>query len=257
MKSVFRHILVVSAIIMILMTACGRSDEKVIPRGKLSRIYAEMLLTDQWVKESVDVRRMADTTLIYEPILEKYGYDKMDYIHTVDVYLDDPERFAKIWEKTSEILGERLKELKSLKEAIEEEREKNKIITDFCAEIHFPYMYSEPYVHYYDSLSVEMDTLLFSYRFTNIERSDTTYDGLIMNVRTDTLSVIDSLARIDSLAAADSIVSFDKKEITDKVQKVAKPVENLIKAPVAKDKNALEISTVPARKMKQIKEFGK
>ena len=105
---------------MLLFSSCLKEEDKVIPKGKLAKIYAEMLLTDQWIQDTPGIRYVADTSLIYEPILEKYGYDKMDYLHTVDRYLDDPERFSRIWRETSDILDARLKEAKKRRAALDD-----------------------------------------------------------------------------------------------------------------------------------------
>ena len=48
--------------------SCSKGP-RVIPRGKMARIYAEMLVTDQWINSTPSVRRMADTSLVYEHIL--------------------------------------------------------------------------------------------------------------------------------------------------------------------------------------------
>lgn len=218
MKQTLTHI-ILSALIAVILLACGKADEQeVIPRKQLSRIYAEMLMTDQWITTTRDMRKIADTTLVYEPILMKYGYTSEDYRHTVDVYLNDPERFSRIWRETSKILEKRVSELKKLQVQIEEaERRRKAITTDFDAAIHFPYMHDEPYVHYYDSVSVEMDSLTRSYRLKSIETADTVYDRLVMTIIKDTLAV-----------SADSAeVAKEEKKESVKPQKVEKTMRKL------------------------------
>ena len=84
-------------IAVVVFASCSSKDEaEVIPRDTMADIYVEMLMMDQWITTIPGMRIIADTSLVYEPILEKYGYDKMDYIHSVDVYMDDPERFSRI-----------------------------------------------------------------------------------------------------------------------------------------------------------------
>ena len=80
-------------ILALAASSCSRGP-RVIPRGKMARIYAEMLVTDQWINSTPSVKRMADTSLVYEPILEKYGYTTEDYRRSVEVYMDDPERYS-------------------------------------------------------------------------------------------------------------------------------------------------------------------
>lgn len=197
-----RHILTVMAVLLLTLS-CGGEKDKVIPRSKLAEIYAEMLVTDQWIITNPGNRRQADTSLVYEPILQKYGYTSADYRNSVDVYLNDPERFGRILRSTGEILDKKLAALKERKEeiiraeALKALREAMKIDVDVDIETYFPYLADEPYVHYFDSLSVEPDTLSI-YRFRNIDRGDTIYRDLRM-------IILDSLQVADTLMVKDSI----------------------------------------------------
>ena len=198
-----RHILSILACAFILVS-CDGSRDKVIPRAKLAQMYAEMLITDQWISGAPALRRNADTSLVYEPILQKYGYTSADYRKSIDKYMDDPERFSRILRETAGILDKKLEELGKRKaeldliKAREVFLETLKYEADFNAEEFFPYLFEEPYVHYYDSLEVKPDSVLQIYRLRNIERCDTIYEGLKM-------VVIDSLAVRDSLALTDTI----------------------------------------------------
>lgn len=185
MKKVFLHIPAVLAALL-LCFACSDDESKVIPRGKMAKIYAEMLVMDQWAVSDSRLRQKADTSLIYEPIFEKYGYDGEDYRASVEYYMNDPERFSRILRESADILDARIEELKNLKQELMEQEKINRLITDFDISDFYPYLSSEPYVHYYDSLAVELDTLS-TYRLVSIERADTLYDCLRMIVQTDTL----------------------------------------------------------------------
>lgn len=191
-----RHILMLMACALSLIS-CSDRGGRVIPRAKLAEIYAEMFVTDQWVLSTPSVRRIADTSLVYEPILEKYGYTSEDYRKSVDSYMDDPERFSRILRSSVGILDKRLEELNKKKEELDHLKALEKLLqqlkyeSDFKAEEFFPYLFDEPYVHYYDSLSVEPDSVLMVYRLKNIERADTIFDGLAVIVR-DSLDVADT-----------------------------------------------------------------
>lgn len=199
MRKVFRYIFAVIAA-AVLLSSCNGDEAEVIPRAKLSEIYAEMLMTDQWITSTPGIRHIADTSLVYEPILEKYGYDSEDYRKTVDKYMDDPERFSRILRSTVEIFDERLEELRAQEKELEEAEARRKRLeklryhSDFKPEEFFPYLFDEPYVHYYDSLSIAPDSTLWIYRLQNISGTDTLYDGLRMIVVSDTLAVSDSVA---------------------------------------------------------------
>lgn len=88
LKIVFSLTIMVAAVI-----SCDRSA-RVIPAGKMEKIYREMLLADQWLADNPEKRTMADTTWFYEPIFRKYGFTLNDYQKSVDVYLNDPKRYA-------------------------------------------------------------------------------------------------------------------------------------------------------------------
>lgn len=187
------HIAVIMLAAVTLLPSCGNNDEgKVIPRGKLSRIYAEMLVTDQWITSTPGVRMIADTSLVYAPILEKYGYDLDDYLVSLEVYMDDPERFARILRKSGEMIGSQIEDAERRLTELQRKAMLPKIEGDFKPEEFFPYMFDEPYVHYFDSLTFEPDSLLQIYRLIHIERTDTVFEGVRMKVRTDTLAVADS-----------------------------------------------------------------
>lgn len=197
------------------LTSCKKDEVEVIPRSKLAQIYAEMLVTDQWITNTQGVRLIADTSMVYEPILEKYGYDIEDYLHSVDAYMDDPERFARIFRTSGEIIEKRLKELRRQQYILDQIASLPNIRVDFRPEKFAPYLFGESYVHYYDSLAVVVDTADLSYKLLDIARSDTTYDGIRMVIRdtipADSLAVADSLALADSLAKTDSLSKIEKK----------------------------------------------
>ena len=192
-----RYISALFAVVLFL-SSCSGDEGKVIPRSKLAEIYAEMLITDQWIYDTPGVRRTADTSLVYEPIFQKYGYTTADYRASVDRYMDDPERFSRILRTTVQILDKKIVQLNLDKEeqerlnALKARLERMKVKSNFKPEEFFPYLFDEPYVHYYDSLAVEPDSVLMVYRLSNIDRSDTLFDGIKIIVR-DTVAVVDTI----------------------------------------------------------------
>ena len=188
----------------------------------MAKIYAEMLVVDQWVQLDQAVRKTMDTTLVYEPILEKYGYDSDDYRNSVYKYLDDPERFSRILREAAEIIDKRLVVLRKLK-AEEDAKaarseEMKQYAVEFNAKDRFPYMYDEPYIHYYDSLAVDLDTLNNEYRFKSVELADTIYEGVLMIVKADTVAVK------DTIPAADSLVIKQEKPVRKPLEKKDRPM---------------------------------
>ncbi len=183
MKTGRLHILVALAAIMTLFASCKKDEAEVIPRKTLAKIYAEMLVTDQWITSTPGVRRIADTSLVYEPILEKYGYDSDDYRASMDKYMDDPERFSRILRTTGEIIEARIEKLAEEQTRLLKLAMLPKIYVEFDMGELSSYFTGEPYVHYFDSLDVVLDSATLLYNMVSVERGDTLYDGLRMVIK--------------------------------------------------------------------------
>ena len=192
------------AFVSLSLVSCGDDKGKVIPRARLAEIYADMLITDQWISSTPGLRRVADTTLVYEAVLNTYGYTSADYRMSVDKYMDDPERFSRILRTSVKILDRKVLHLNKRKAELEyikeqEERfEELRFESDLDMEKVSPYLFSSPYEHYYDSLTVEQDSASRVYRLVNIERADTLFEGLRMVVK-DTLQVKDTVSVSDKV----------------------------------------------------------
>lgn len=197
---IFKHIFPV-VLALVLFSSCSGEKGKVISRGDLAEIYAEMLMTDQWIANHPELRKKADTSLVYEPILEKYGYTTQDYVLTMDKYMDDPERYSRILRTTGEILDSKLKELQVKKVELQRLEEIRKRLEKVRAEVskyityktHYPDTSRKEYDHIPDSLTVWVDSnhiycleLIFSH--------DSLIDGPRL-VAVDTVVVADTLKK--------------------------------------------------------------
>ena len=112
------------ALVLFAAVSCGRGT-RIIPKGTMSKIYADMFVADQWLLDR-KLTRDVDTVLIYEPVFRKYGYTSADFYASVDKYIGDTERFSRMLKESEKILDERVKEL----EAFNAEARKNKEIAD-------------------------------------------------------------------------------------------------------------------------------
>ena len=216
MKIRVAHILAALAVLFFLV-GCSCNGPRVIPRGKMAHIYADMLLQDQWVLDNHSIRSQADTSLMYEPIFESYGYTTEDYRASVAHYMNDAERYSRILRKTVDILDKKLNEVKELK-AIEDRR---KSIVPYRMDRHklFYYRSVDRLWEYGDSISIEMDSIVPVLEIHFHETSDTTYDGLCIIIREDSLAVKDTLLPVDSIADVDTVVK------TDTVAKESEPAK--------------------------------
>ena len=112
-----RHLriaIIILAVVLlgIVPTFFMHRNGRVIPRNKMARIYAEMLLTDQWINDNWVQNRSADTSFVYRPILRRYGYDEKDWRKSVSKYIKDPDRYSRILKKSAALLEAREKELR-------------------------------------------------------------------------------------------------------------------------------------------------
>lgn len=209
MKKHFVILLLLAAIV--LAPSCRRNGPRVIPRGKLAKIYAEMFVTDQWIQNTPKLRSIADTSLVYEPILEKYGYTSEDYQHSVQHYMDDPERFSRILRTTGEILDDQIKDLKRKQKELQE-LEAKRLAESKRKYPEYELWYTELPPRnerdYSDTISVGWDTASLMFKFRYMPRTDTIYEGVRMIVPADTLTVADSLAVKDSIAAVDPVAEI-------------------------------------------------
>ena len=86
-------------VVLLAVVAVSCRGPRVIPKDDLTDIYYDMFLLDQQIRDDADLRKQADTTLVYEAVFNKYGYDTDDYLHTLRQYLKDPERFSRVLEE--------------------------------------------------------------------------------------------------------------------------------------------------------------
>jgi hypothetical protein len=207
MSKYLGYIIAMAASAALFLTSCGKDGGEVIPRKDMAEIYAEMLMTDQWILMTPNVRLIADTSLVYAPILERYGYDRDDYVKSIDHYMDDPERFAKIFRETGRILDEYVAELETRQAELERleklKKEAEKYRPDVDWKGLYPQRPARAEICLPDSMNVEYDTLS-AYRLSFVERNDTVYDGVHMKVPAVDTSIavsIDSTAveKVDTL----------------------------------------------------------
>ena len=205
MKLKVGHIALAGLVLLLLLPGCGRRG-RVIPAGKLAEIYVDMFLADQWVSDNYSTRRAADTCDFYGPIFKAHGYTFKDYDRSVNHYLQNPEGYSRLLEKSADILEKRIKSLKDE----QTRREKVEELERYLRENLLPRLDFEKD----DSLLWRPDTLAV--------------DSLLV----DSLA-IDSLAVADSLAAAMDSLAVSADTLAAAAHKPAPKAE----APVAPKSN--------------------
>ena len=129
-----RSLHIILAVLAVAMTLFSCSRAKVIPRRTFVKIYADMFLADEWIKDNPDKRRQIDTSLVYEAIFESYGYTTDDYLKSVEHYMTDTERYARMLKKAGDILDQRGTAIRITEEHINKSGEHLKVARDVCEE---------------------------------------------------------------------------------------------------------------------------
>ena len=152
----------------VLLWSCSSEEGRVIPRDKLSRIYAEMFVADQRIGQDRKARSMADTSYVYEPM-------------------------------TSIILEEEIADLKRRKAALAPIEEALILLEKYRPEKVF-YMtgVGSPSVFREDSLGFYVDSAGGPQYFDARTWLDTAFFGPVMTVAADSIAVpADSVAAVD------------------------------------------------------------
>ena len=189
MKRSLKYIILILASVLVLVPSCKKDGARVIPRSKLAKIYAEMLVTDQWIITTPKVRNIADTSLVYDPILEKYGYTPDDYQRSIMYYLNDPERFSRILRTSAQLLEDEIAVMR--KEQARILRYKSLMQSLTIPELvlfqeQFP---DKENYNWSDSLKVKWDSLSNRWLTVREPRVDTVYEGVRLIVPADTVEV--------------------------------------------------------------------
>ena len=124
----FARIVFAVLLLAVCLCSCGR-EGRVIPKSKMSKIYAELFLADAWlITAPFEAKGKADTMAFYEPIFEKYGYTVEDYWASVSYYLQDPDRFSRILNKSNVILETEFGVIEKQRlDAIESDKQKERV----------------------------------------------------------------------------------------------------------------------------------
>jgi len=98
------QILRIIILVILVATSCSKN---VIDDDDLPKILADIYMADRYVLNSPVNIRKADSSLIYEPILNKYGYTTEDFVYTIDYYLPRPVKLKSYFTDAKKILEER------------------------------------------------------------------------------------------------------------------------------------------------------
>lgn len=79
---------------IIVLLSCSRN---VISEHDMVVIIAELHKADRYVNVNYQLLRKADTTRVYEAVLNKYDYSTDDFVKSLDYYLERPGKLKSIY----------------------------------------------------------------------------------------------------------------------------------------------------------------
>lgn len=127
MRRTLSHIAVFTALLAALFS-CG---PRKIPKDDLEKIYYDMFVLDQYLVGKSEFKRQTDTSLVYEGILEKYGYTTDDYLYSMEQYLRDADRFSKLLGRVAARLTEEAKRVQGEMELRDWKKKWDKYLPDY------------------------------------------------------------------------------------------------------------------------------
>ena len=77
-------------LVLVMAAACGPHR---IPRDDMEDILYRMLVQDQQIKQNPQLRRQADTMLVYEGIFQAYGFNTDDFLYSLEYVQPNGEPF--------------------------------------------------------------------------------------------------------------------------------------------------------------------
>lgn len=88
-------------------TGCSRSREEIIPSDKMALIVADMYMADQFIALEPAYKGDLDSALLYETVMERYGYTFPDYMKAMEYYLQKGDMVKRIHTAAKESLIKR------------------------------------------------------------------------------------------------------------------------------------------------------
>jgi len=86
-------------LLLLLAAACHRGPKILRPK-EFADLYADMILADEWVRLHPELRRSADTMLVYAEAFERHGVTSADVKANLEYYLRDPLRYSRVMDAT-------------------------------------------------------------------------------------------------------------------------------------------------------------
>ncbi len=206
---------------VMLLSSCKK--EQVIPRSEMAEIYAEMFIADQRIASASRIRTTADTSLVYEPIFEKYGYTSDDYRASVAYYIQDATRYARMLKRSAAIIEAKIRELKKEKALLDMLEDAQGMASRYAPErIYYLTGLDNPDTFGEDSLRFYVDSTGGELWFDVRKWQDTAYFGPVMVVAADFEEDIEEEGE-DAENGSEEAVDEEIDSVDDSAQPDEKP----------------------------------
>lgn len=111
MRLLMKRTLHISFILALLLVSC--TPNGIIDQDDMASIYYDFYMADKYLYTPYD-ESIADSMMIYHPIITNYGHTFEEYSNSVKYYLTKPDRFAKIYKEVARRLETRKKYLEEI-----------------------------------------------------------------------------------------------------------------------------------------------
>ncbi len=105
------------SLMLLSIVACNKSEyDNIIPRRVLVPLLVDMHIADAIALNTIVSNQFGglDSTILYQTVLEKYGYTKDDLVQTLEYYSSKPEKLIAIYDDVFSELSKQSEKAKKL-----------------------------------------------------------------------------------------------------------------------------------------------
>ena len=99
-----------------------------IPQREMPLLIAEIYKVDRFINSNYNLVIKADTTRIYESVLNKHGYSSKQFVYTIEHYLSRPAKLKSFYSKAKQLIEE---EERALQERIDKIKREDSLASPY------------------------------------------------------------------------------------------------------------------------------
>ncbi len=111
---------------VLAVPSCRSEKEAPISQENMENIIYDMLIIEELLYSRGDIRAQSDSSYVYLPIFEKYGYSIEDFHNSVEYYLRHIVQFVEL----STSVKERLEAEQAMLDSASQPAQKKKVVID-------------------------------------------------------------------------------------------------------------------------------